>query len=194
MAKGNRPTTSTFLDNEIKNNLGLSNNDIKRLSAMVDSQDYDPRVLYRDYKNDPKYEGIKSISDSYDANTKTIQLDTPSIAIDYIKNNMPDDYLTKYVKNGKRTNKLADELETYATYDTKRKYSNVGFRYLTKQTAANVLYDAVHSAVTIRHNPKVDTDKRVRTFIPKTSSKFLREAAAIIALEYYKKNKYYIIK
>ena len=161
---------------------------------MVDTQDYDPRVLYRDYKNDPKYSGIKSISDSYDANTKTIQLDTPSIAIEYIKNNMPDDYLTKYVKNGKRTNKLSDEFETYATYDSKHRYTDVMRIRLTKQNAANVLYDAVHSAVTIRHNPKADTDKKVRTSIPKNASKFLREAAAIIAIEYYKKNKYYIIK
>ena len=82
---------------------------------MVDAQDYDPRVLYRDYKNDPKYADIKSISDSYDAKTKTIQLDTPSIAIDYIKNNIPDDYLTIYRKDGKRTNKLIDEFKTYAT-------------------------------------------------------------------------------
>lgn len=184
MAKGNRPTSSQLISASLKSTLkdifDLSDKDIKNIQSVVDNYDYEPRILYRDYMNDPKYRNVKKINDSYDAATKTIKYKAPSAAIKYLFDNMPSGYNKRYMSNGQIHTKMADDYEKYSI-------QNVNYKPIythSRNEASNILYDTLSNYVSIGTAYKNGITKQIiRTNLPKNSPKFMREAGAIILIE-----------
>ena len=184
MAKGNRPTSSQLVSSSLKSTIkdifDLSDKDIKKIQGIVDNYDYEPRILYRDYKNDPKYRGVKTINDSYDEATKTIKYKAPSAAIKYLFDNIPSDYNKQYMSNGEMHTKMADDYKKYSLQNVKSKYIHT----YNRNDASNILYDTLSNYVSIGTGHKDDKSKQIiRTRLPKNSPKFMREAGAIILIE-----------
>ena len=178
---GKGTTKSTGFNNIIKDIFDLSNKDIKKIEGFVDSYDYTPRILYRDYINNPEYSNLKKLNDTYDATTKTIQIQKPSASIEYLLGNMPSDYTKPYVSDGKRSTNMKDD---YEKYQFSKKY-NYGINLIRdRKEASNKLYNALKNSVNTSMSFKDGKSTRhVMTSIPKDAPKFLRESAAIIFME-----------
>lgn len=184
MAKGNRPTSSQLVSSSLKSTIkdifDLSDKDIKKIQGIVDNYDYEPRILYRDYKNDPKYRGVKTINDSYDEDTKTIKYKAPSAAIKYLFDNMPSDYNKQYMSNGEMHTKMADDYKKYSLQNVK---SRLIYTH-NRNDASNMLHEVLSDYVSISTGYKDGKHKQIiRTRLPKNSPKFMREAGAIILIE-----------
>ena len=174
-------TTKSTEFNNIKDIFGLSNKDIKKIEGIVDSYDYAPRILYRDYINNPEYSNLKKLNDTYDDTTKTIQVQKPSASIEYMLDNMPSDYTKPYISNGKRSTNMKDD---YEKYQFSKKYSYGINLIKDRKEASNKLYNALKNSVSTAISFKDGKPtKHVMTSIPKDAPKFLRESAAIILME-----------
>lgn len=178
---GKGTTEGTEFNNIIKDVFGLSNKDIKKIEGVVDSYDYTPRILYRDYMNNPEYRNLKKLNDTYDATTKTIQVQKPSASIEYLLDNMPSDYTKPYISNGKRSTNMKDDYEKYQ-FSKKYYYGTTLIR--DRKEASDKLYNVLKNSVhtTTRYKDGKYT-KHAMTSIPKDAPKFLRESAAVILME-----------
>ena len=181
---GNRQTSqliSASLRSTIKDMFDLSDKDIKKIQGVVEQYDYEPRVLYKDYIN--KYNQFKKINDTYDEATKTIKYKAPSAAIKYLFDNMPSDYNKQYMSNGELHTKMADDYKKYSLTNM-----NKDIHTYNRDEASKILYSALNNSVTVGHGYKDGKPKQIiRTRLPKNSPKFMREAGAIILVEYINK-------